>query len=99
MNGEATKGLEAARMTTVGIATGAGRGMGLAGGRRLTGMVDRLVLVDRDEAAVVAAAEELSDGAAVVEPFAVDVADADGLAGLAFRVGQLGTLRAVAHAA
>jgi len=40
-------------MTTVGIATGAGRGMGLACARRLAGMVDTLLLVDRDEATVV----------------------------------------------
>ncbi len=34
----------------VGMATGAGRGMGLACARRLTGLVDMLLLVDRDEA-------------------------------------------------
>jgi NADP-dependent 3-hydroxy acid dehydrogenase YdfG len=46
-------------MTTVGIATGAGRGMGLACARRITGMVDTLVLVDRDETTVAGVAEEL----------------------------------------
>ena len=39
-------------MTAVGIATGAGRGMGLACARRLTDLVDTLLLVDRDELAV-----------------------------------------------
>jgi len=88
-------------MTTVGITTGAGRGMGLACARRLTDMVDALLLVDRDEASVTAAAEELSatGRADLVEPFVLDVTDGDGLARLAARVADLGTLRAVAHAA
>ena len=88
-------------MTTVGIATGAGRGMGLACGQRLAGMVDTLLLVDRDEAAVSAAAGDLSASGhrAGVEPFVLDITDADGLARLAARVAELGTLRAVAHAA
>jgi NAD(P)-dependent dehydrogenase (short-subunit alcohol dehydrogenase family) len=81
-------------MTTVGVVTGAGRGMGLACAQRLAGTVDRLLLVDRDEEAAAAAAKELS-----AEPFALDVTDADGLARLAARVAELGTLRAVAHAA
>ena len=88
-------------LTTVGIATGAGRGMGLACARRLADMVDRLLLVDRDEATVTAAAGELSAAGrrAVVDPFVLDVTDRDGLDRLAGRVGELGTLRAVAHAA
>lgn len=87
-------------MTTVGIATGAGRGMGLACGERLVGAVDVLLLVDRDES-VAAVAKEWSaaDSRTVVEPFVLDITDGDGLAGLAERVGELGTLRAVAHAA
>jgi NAD(P)-dependent dehydrogenase (short-subunit alcohol dehydrogenase family) len=83
-------------VTTVGIATGAGRGMGLACARRLVTMVDALLLVDRDESTVAAAAAQLGAGA---EPFVLDVTDGDGLARLAARVGELGTLRAVAHAA
>ena len=87
-------------MKTVGIATGAGRGMGLACARRLTGLVDTLLLVDWDKAAVTAAAKDLADsGGAAVEPFVLDVTDSAGLARLADRVQDLGTLRAVAHAA
>jgi NAD(P)-dependent dehydrogenase (short-subunit alcohol dehydrogenase family) len=88
-------------MTPVGIGTGAGRGMGLACGRRLADMVDHLLLVDLDEGMVTAAASDLS-GARVraeVEPFVLDVTDREGLDRLAARVDDLGTLRAVAHAA
>jgi NAD(P)-dependent dehydrogenase (short-subunit alcohol dehydrogenase family) len=75
--------------------------MGLACAWRLADMVDRLLLVDRDEATVTVAAEELSGAGrrAVVEPFVLDVTDRDGLGRLARRVAELGTLRAVAHAA
>jgi NAD(P)-dependent dehydrogenase (short-subunit alcohol dehydrogenase family) len=88
-------------MTNVGIATGAGRGMGLACAQRLVDQVDALVLVDLDEASATAAAKELtgSGRATHVEPFVLDVTDRDGLARLAARVSELGTLRAVAHAA
>jgi len=88
-------------MTTVGIATGAGRGMGLACGRRLADMVDRLLLVDLDETTVTAAAEDLAarGRGAVVEPFVLDVTDREGLERLARRASELGALRAVAHAA
>ncbi|WP_327316575.1 SDR family oxidoreductase [Streptomyces sp. NBC_01235] len=86
---------------TVGIVTGAGRGMGEACARRLADTVDVLLLVDRDEAGVTAVADDLnaSTARAVAQPFALDVTDRDGLAGLAARVAELGTLRAVAHAA
>jgi len=89
-------------VTTVGIATGAGRGMGLACARRMVGTVDTLLLVDRDEATVTAAATELAasaEGGAVVEPFVLDVTDRDGMNRLAARTAERGTLRAVAHAA
>lgn len=87
-------------MPTVGIATGAGRGMGLACAARLADMVDHLVLVDRDEASVAQAAEGLSrPGGTTVEPFILDITDREGLDRLATRVSELGTLRAVAHAA
>jgi NAD(P)-dependent dehydrogenase (short-subunit alcohol dehydrogenase family) len=88
-------------MPTVGIATGAGRGMGLACAGQLTGMVDVVLLVDRDEASVTAAVDDLSASSpgVVVEPFVLDITEPDGLSQLAARVFQLGTLRAVAHAA
>ena len=88
-------------MKTVGIATGAGRGMGLACARRMAGLVDTLLLVDRDEASVTAAARDFpaAEHGTVVEPFVLDVTDRDGLARLAAHVPELGTLRAVAHAA
>ncbi|MER5185252.1 SDR family oxidoreductase [Streptomyces sp. NPDC002896] len=88
-------------MTTVGIATGAGRGTGEACARRLADMVDVLLLADRNEAAAAAVAKDLAGHGkrAVAEPFAVDVTDREGLARLAGRVAELGTLRAVAHAA
>jgi NAD(P)-dependent dehydrogenase (short-subunit alcohol dehydrogenase family) len=63
-------------------------------------MVDALLLVDLDESSITQAAKELGDaGAAIVEPLTMDVADSDAVAGLAARVDELGTLRAVAHAA
>ena len=87
-------------MTTVGIATGAGRGMGLDCARQLVGMVDVLLMVDRDEPTVTVAAEDLADaGTGATEPFVLDVTDRQGLDRLAARVSALGTLRAVAHAA
>jgi NAD(P)-dependent dehydrogenase (short-subunit alcohol dehydrogenase family) len=88
-------------MTTVGIATGAGRGMGLACAQRLSAMVDALLLVDVDEATLKAAADGLSSSGrgALIEPFVLDVTDRDGLGRLAARAADLGTLRAVAHAA
>lgn len=87
-------------MTTVGIATGAGRGMGFACGKRLLDMVDVVLLVDRDESLLLEAAKELSGlGLASVEPFLLDITDEMGLTTLASRVSKLGTLRGVAHAA
>jgi NAD(P)-dependent dehydrogenase (short-subunit alcohol dehydrogenase family) len=75
--------------------------MGLACARRLTDLVDTLLLVDRDELAVTAAAKELAsaDGETEVEPFVLDITDTAGLSRLAARTAELGTLRAVSHAA
>lgn len=86
---------------TVGIVTGAGRGMGAACADRVKEMVDALLLVDRDEAALAAAAERqgATPGGAAVETFVLDVKDRDGMARLAARATELGPLRAVAHAA
>jgi NAD(P)-dependent dehydrogenase (short-subunit alcohol dehydrogenase family) len=89
------------RTMTVGIVTGAGRGMGAACADKVMAMVDVLVLVDRDESALAAAAERqaATAGYANVETFALDVKDRDGVARLAERAAELGPLRAVAHAA
>jgi NAD(P)-dependent dehydrogenase (short-subunit alcohol dehydrogenase family) len=75
--------------------------MGAACATRLVDMVDALLLVDRDEGAVIDAATRLTAGdhRARVEPFGLDVTDREGLARLAARVSELGTLLAVAHAA
>ncbi|HZP31213.1 MAG TPA: SDR family oxidoreductase [Acidimicrobiia bacterium] len=86
-------------MTTVGIATGAGRGMGFACAQRLTTMVDVLLAVDLDEAGLSVAAKELTGTGAEVETIVVDVTDAAGIASLAARAAGTGSLRAVAHAA
>ena len=86
-------------MTTVGIATGAGRGMGFACAQRMAAMVDHLVLVDRDEDLVRASARRLVSEGSTVEAMAVDVTDRGGLERVAGRVEELGRLRAVAHAA
>ncbi|ABW14107.1 short-chain dehydrogenase/reductase SDR [Parafrankia sp. EAN1pec] len=83
---------------TVGIVTGAGRGMGLACAQRLDGTVDALLLVDRDES-VTALAKRWPASTTTVEAFVLDVTDREGLDRLAARAGELGTLRAVAHAA
>lgn len=88
-------------MPTVGIVTGAARGMGLACAERLLDTVDRLVLVDLAEDPLTDAVRELFPGEsrAVVEPFVLDVTDDAGLQRLADRARELGTLRSVAHAA
>jgi NAD(P)-dependent dehydrogenase (short-subunit alcohol dehydrogenase family) len=86
---------------TVGIVTGAGRGMGAACADRVKEMVDVLVLVDRDEATLAAAADRhgATSGRATIETFVLDVKDGEGVARLAAKAAALGPLRAVAHAA
>jgi NAD(P)-dependent dehydrogenase (short-subunit alcohol dehydrogenase family) len=86
---------------TVGIVTGAARGMGAACAARIHHLVDALVLVDRDEDGLAAAAEELARAGchAVLDTFTLDVGDRDGIERLASRASELGSLRAVAHAA
>lgn len=86
-------------MTTVGIATGAGRGMGQACAALLADSVDTLLLVDIDGDSAAAAAKELAGGRAAVEALAADVSDPGSLAEVAARAAAVGTLRAVAHAA
>jgi NAD(P)-dependent dehydrogenase (short-subunit alcohol dehydrogenase family) len=86
---------------TVGIVTGAARGMGAACAARLADMVDVLLLVDRNESSLAAQADGLAAAKtrADVEPFVLDVKDAAGIARLFARASELGPLRAVAHAA
>ncbi|MDN2497956.1 SDR family oxidoreductase, partial [Nocardia nova] len=86
-------------MTAVGLATGAGRGMGLECARALAQRVDVLVLADRDEAGAAAAAQQLTSGHTRAEAFVVDVADRERVSELAEYVRGRGHLRAVAHAA
>jgi NAD(P)-dependent dehydrogenase (short-subunit alcohol dehydrogenase family) len=88
-------------VTSVGIVTGAGRGMGLACAERMVDLVDRLLLVDVNAESVHQVSSRLasSRSGAGVEPIALDVTDRAGLKALAGRVAELGTLRAVAHAA
>jgi NAD(P)-dependent dehydrogenase (short-subunit alcohol dehydrogenase family) len=89
-------------MATVGIATGAGRGMGYECARLLPALVNHVILLDMAEETVVKAAAEVSAQApsgVTVEPFVADVTDSGSLGRLAARVAELGTLRAVAHAA
>jgi NAD(P)-dependent dehydrogenase (short-subunit alcohol dehydrogenase family) len=86
---------------TVGIVTGAARGMGAACAARVADMVDVLLLVDRNEVLLGTQADMLAAAGhrAQLEPFVLDIKDADGIARLAARVSELGPLRAVAHAA
>ena len=86
---------------SVGIVTGAARGMGAACAARVVDMVDVLLAVDRDEQSLGTAAEHLlaDGGRARVEPFQLDVKDQEGVHRLAARASELGTLRAVVHAA
>ena len=86
-------------MSTVHIATGAGRGMGRACADRLAATADVLVVVDRDEAALGAAAETLGAAGPRVVPVTLDVTDAAAVAALADQVRSLGDLGGIAHAA
>jgi NAD(P)-dependent dehydrogenase (short-subunit alcohol dehydrogenase family) len=64
-------------------------------------LVDVLLLADLNETALDTAAKKLSKGdhKAAIEQFPVDITDVHALEGLATRVAEAGTLRAVAHAA
>jgi NAD(P)-dependent dehydrogenase (short-subunit alcohol dehydrogenase family) len=86
---------------TVGIATGAARGMGAACAARMLDMVDTLLVADRDEVGIGATAERLSalGGRARVEPIVLDVTNPAAIGALCARAAELGQLRAVAHAA
>ena len=86
-------------MSIVSIATGAGRGMGLACAERLAATSDVLVAVDRDEVALGEAVPTLGGYGATVVPVTLDVTDASALTALADQVHDLGDLGGVAHAA
>ena len=86
-------------MTTVGIVTGAGRGMGAACAERLACWVDVLVLADRDEQGLRGQEEALAGSAAAIEPVRADIADRADVQKLAERARSLGEIRAVAHVA
>ena len=86
-------------MPTVGVVTGAGRGMGRACADRLQHTTDVLVLVDLDADGLAEAAATLAEGAAEAVAVVADVADRAAMAALAERVAGLGTLGPVAHAA
>lgn len=83
---------------TVGVVTGAARGMGLACAHRVAATVDTLFVVDRDGDGVEAIAVELA-GTTRAVPFALDVTDAARIAELRDAVAAEGPLRSVAHAA
>ncbi len=86
---------------TVGIVTGAARGMGAACAARVADMVDVLLLVDRNESSLAAQADNLAAAKtrANVEPFVLDIKDGRSITRLLDRASELGPLRAVAHAA
>jgi NAD(P)-dependent dehydrogenase (short-subunit alcohol dehydrogenase family) len=84
---------------SVGVVTGAGRGMGRACAHELAALVDTLVLVDLDEDGLADAAVALAPSVASVVTVALDVTDVDGLKRLAEQAAEHGRLRAVAHAA
>ncbi len=86
-------------MSSVGIVTGAGRGIGAACAVQQQGAVDVLLLVDVDEAAVTAAAADAAARGGRCEPVVADVTDAAGIERLARTVAQFGELRRVAHVA
>lgn len=88
-------------MTSVGIVTGAASGMGRACAQQLVDAVDVLVLVDRNELALSSATDGISGlgRRSRVKSLVADVTDSGSLAELRSLVADLGTLRAVAHAA
>ena len=86
-------------MPTVGVVTGAASGMGLACAHRLATMVDEVLLVDRNEAALNEAASVVSASDTRSRPVVADVTDSDDMAQLAARTAETGRLRGAVHAA
>jgi NAD(P)-dependent dehydrogenase (short-subunit alcohol dehydrogenase family) len=75
--------------------------MGAACARRLADMVDVLLVADRDAESLDVTVERLASEPvrAELEPIPLDVTERDDVARLLARAGELGSLRAVAHAA
>jgi NAD(P)-dependent dehydrogenase (short-subunit alcohol dehydrogenase family) len=86
-------------VSSVGLVTGAARGIGEACARRLAGTVDAMVLADVDEAGVAATAAAITAMGTVCEGIAADLTNADAVRALVERVGARGDLRSVAHIA
>jgi NAD(P)-dependent dehydrogenase (short-subunit alcohol dehydrogenase family) len=86
-------------MTTVGIVTGAGRGIGAATAARMVGTVDVVLLADLDRAAVDDAAQRLANDDTRCEAVELDITDAGATARLTESVAAAGSLRALAHVA
>jgi NAD(P)-dependent dehydrogenase (short-subunit alcohol dehydrogenase family) len=86
-------------VTSVGVVTGAGRGIGAACATRLVGTVDVLLLADRDERTVAEVADRLAGADTRCEPMALDITEADAVVGLAAAMASAGSLRGVAHVA
>lgn len=91
-----TEGKDAEPQPRVAVVVGAG-GIGMVVARRLARDA-RLLLVDRDEATLAAAARTMRDEGCVIETFACDITDADDVAGLARTIEALPVpLKTVAH--
>ncbi len=86
-------------MTSVGIVTGAARGIGAACARRLVGTVDVLLLADVDEGGVTSRADAIDTQETTCAPIVVDLADGAGVERLVARAEKTGRLRSVAHVA
>jgi NAD(P)-dependent dehydrogenase (short-subunit alcohol dehydrogenase family) len=83
----------------VSVVTGAGRGMGRACAERLAADGHALVLADLDPSVDEVASEMAGVHGVPVAAVACDVSDPDSVAALARRVGAIGSLRALVHAA
>ncbi len=86
-------------MTSVGIVTGAARGIGAACAARMVATVDVVVLVDLDPDATAEAAGRLSHSGTRCEAVPGDISDPASVARVARVAADHGTLLRVAHAA